>query len=414
MLPDKPIVRARVYVTSVHHHRLHVNSHLVGKGPGFAYPEYQYYQTFDIGDQLKPAGDNVFAMCVHWFAGGQGRPASTKGMIFHGVIDFADGTSLVIGSDRTWKTRPAEWILADRPPYRNGEGIPTEFSDGRLHPVGWTQQDHDDSAWSSAYEIGSHPIVPWTNVLISQENRVEEYVITPVDVQRLGEGHFVADFGKVYSGMPHVKFQGGTPGSVVKVKGDYRQQDDGRLKGTAQVTRLNYEYTLRGGTEIFEPFWYLGFRYLELENCPDGFNGSSIRIVVRHNQVDRERSSFESSSSMLNAIWNLVKRSAMLGSQECFVDTPTREQGQFTYDAYQTSLAAMKCFGERDLSQKGLREFAQSQEKWHRDTGVVNAVYPNGRKRDTPVWTQSCVFWAWEYYLETGDQELVRDIFSSW
>jgi len=247
--------------------------------------------------------------------------------------------------------------------------------------------------------------------MISQETLLDEYVIAPVDVRRLGTGHYVADFGKVYSGMPRVGFQGGTPGSVVWIKGDYRQQKDGTLKGFAQRTRLNYEYTLRGGEETFEPFWYLGFRYLELENCPDGFDGSSIRMVVRHHRVDWAQSSFESSSSMLNSIWDLVKRSAMLGSQECFVDTPTREQGQFTYDAYQTSLAAMKCFGERDLSQKGLREFAQSQEKWHADTGVVNAVYPNGGKRDTPDWTQSWVFWAWEYFLETGDLDLVQDIF---
>ena len=94
------------------------------------------------------------------------------------------------------------------------------------------------------------------------------------------------------------------------------------------------------------------------------------------------------------------------------MDTPTREQGQFTYDAYQISRAAMRAFGERDLTQRALREFAQSQVKFHADTGKVNAVYPNGDgKRDIPDWTQSWAMWAWEYFLETGDRELVSDLF---
>lgn len=222
-------------------------------------------------------------------------------------------------------------------------------------------------------------------------------------------------------------FSGGKPGTLIRIKADYRQQPDGTLKGYAQSTKMVFEYTLLGGDEVFEPFWYLGFRYLEVEAVtgPEAgqpaFDDCTIRMVVRHNKVDPERSSFECSDQMLSAVWELVKRSAMFGSQEHFVDTPTREQGQFVHDAYQTSLAAMKCFGERDLTQQGLREIAHSQDKWHTDTGKVNALYPIGEsaknpylgKRDIPDWTQGWVFWAYEYYQETGDRELINDIFDN-
>jgi alpha-L-rhamnosidase len=263
--------------------------------------------------------------------------------------------------------------------------------------------------WENAVVLGKHPTPPFTGTLIAQQTSITEYEIAPVRVKKIGGGHFVADFGKVYAGMPKITFRGGKAGTVVKIKVDYRTRPDGTLEGFAQNTRLDYTYTLRGGTETFRPYWYLGFRYVEVENCPPQ---CEIRMIVRHNTVDAEQSSFECSNRTLNAIWDLAKRSVLLGAHEQFVDTPTREQGQFAYDAYTTSMAAMKLFRERNLTRQAFREFAQSQIKYHADTGKVNAVYPNGDgKRDIPDWTQSWIFWAWEYYLETGDRELIEETF---
>lgn len=413
VLPNKNIVRGRVYISSVHHHNFYINGRLIGKGPNFAYPEYQYYQTFDVTSNLIPGSNVVFGLLCHWFGWGQGRPGSQCGLLFKAVVDFDDGTSMVIGSDEGWKVRPAEWIVHSehKENFRNGEGIPSECIDGRLKPVGWNRNGYDDSGWANAVEIGTHPTEPWTGRLIVQETTITEYEISPVDVERLGEGHYVADFGKVYSGRPKITFTGGEAGTVVSIKADYRVQPDGTLKGYAQNTKMDYQYTLRGGEEMFEPFWYLGFQYLEVENAPASFDEQSICMVVRHHKVDCERSSFECSNPTLNGIFELAKRSAMLGSHESFVDTPTREQGQFTYDSYQCSMTAMKCFGERDLTQKAIREFAQSQIKYHSDTGKVNCVYPDRGKRDIPDWTQSWVFWVWDYYMETGDRELITEIF---
>ncbi len=417
-LPAKPIVRARAYVSASHRQEFYVNGILVGKGPNFAYPEYQYYQTFDLAPFLKPESENVVGFLCHWYGSGQGRPYSRWGLLAKAVIDYADGTSVVVATDGSWKLHPGEW---DVPPgkisgknFRNGEGIPAESIDGRRYPTGWSLPGFNDTGWQAAQEIGRHPTAPWTGPLIAQETSLEEYEIKPTAVTQIGPGHFVADFGKVYAGMPRLQFRDGQPGQTVKIKADYRPRPDGTLEGSAQNTRMDYRYVLRGGTEEFRPYWYLGFRYLEVEDAPPAFDGNSIRMIVRHNRVDRDASSFECSNPTLNQIWDLVKRSLMLGSHDQFVDTPTREQGQFTYDVYQISIGSMKCFRERLLSRQGLREFAQSQTKFHQDTGKVNAVYPNGDgKRDIPDWTQSFLFWAWEYYLETGDRELMRELFDS-
>jgi len=427
-LPDKPIARARLYVSSMHHHLLYVDEQLVGKGQAFENPEYQYYQTFDVTPLLEAGREHVLGARCHWFRGGQGRPAGRPGFLCKAVIDFADGSSMTIGSDQAWKCRPAEWVVEGKPWRRNGEGIPYEFIDGREYPHGWNRPDDGHSGWSAAAELGPQPTEPWTRPLTAQETVVDEYEVEPVDVHRLRDEVFLADFGKVYAGRPKIPFAGGEPGSVMRIECDYRTKPDGTIDGVDQGTRLDYEYTLRGGREVFEPFWYHGLRYVSIEpgqlverdgrktkvirqyHLPAEFDPADMRIVVRHNRVDPGQSSFKCSDDMLNAVWDLCKRSAMLGSHECYVDTPTREQGQFTNDSYQTSIAAMKCFGERDLAQQALRQFAHSQEKWW-PGGQVNAVYPYGGRRDIPDWTQSWVMWAYDYYMETGDTELIADIF---
>jgi alpha-L-rhamnosidase len=175
---------------------------------------------------------------------------------------------------------------------------------------------------------------------------------------------------------------------------------------------MDYAYVQRGGRETFEPFGYLGFRYVQVDFPADQPSPESIALIARWNRLPEPHATFRSSDPTLDAVFELALHSTRYGSQEHFVDTPTREQGQFTYDAYQISRAAMRAFGERDLTQRALREFAQSQVKFHADTGKVNAVYPNGDgKRDIPDWTQSWPIWAWEYFLDTGDRELVTDLF---
>jgi hypothetical protein len=50
---------------------------------------------------------------------------------------------------------------------------------------------------------------------------------------------------------------------------------------------------------------------------------------------------FTSSDTTLNAVFDLVQRSALYSMQQQFVDTPTREKGQFLQDAVNESYATM-------------------------------------------------------------------------
>jgi alpha-L-rhamnosidase len=419
VLPVSPkrVLRARAYVTATHRYELSIDGAPVGLGPAFAYPDYQLYQTWDVTKAVTSAQEHVVGLTARWYGAGQGRPAARGGVLFKMIVEHADGTSTVLDSGPAFRFRRAEWKVPDAPVsaanFRNGEGIPVETIDARETPPGWQQRGFDAASWTPAVDLGPHPTAPWTGPLLAQETAIEESEVAPVSVRTLAPGRVVADFGKVYAGRPRVTFARGVAGTAVSIKTDYRTQADGSLAGFAQSTKMDYAYVQRGGREVFEPYGYLGFRYVQVDVPAGAAAPDAIAMVVRGNRLDPARGArFTSSDPTLDAVWELALHSTRYGSQEHFVDTPTREQGQFTYDAYQIARAAMRAFGERDLTQRALREFGQSQVKFHADTGKVNAVYPNGDgKRDIPDWTQSWPRWAWEYWLETGDRELVSDLF---
>src|SRR5205085_9844157 len=130
----------------------------------------------------------------------------------------------------------------------------------------------------------------------------------------------------------------------------------------------------------------------------------AIAAVVQHTDVDRSlAATFDCSEPGVTAVFALAMRSALLSSQWQFLDTPTREKGQFLADAVNVSLALMGGHGDRALTRKAIAELVASGRRYWPD-GRVNAVYPNGDgRRDIPDFTARLPGWVWEHFLQTGD-----------
>ena len=85
-LPKKTIQRAIVYVTAGHNYELYINGNMIGKGLAYHYPQYHYYNAYDITSALNSNADNAFACLTHWFGGGQGRPSGSRGFLLGSFI----------------------------------------------------------------------------------------------------------------------------------------------------------------------------------------------------------------------------------------------------------------------------------------------------------------------------------------
>ncbi len=409
-LKNTPIQRATVYVTACHEYELYLNGERVGKGPAFHYPQFQYYNAYDVTSVMTPGADNTFACLTHWYGGGQGRAAGSRGFLLKAVVEYADGAVTTIGTDATWKQRQAEaWVTGQR--RRGGEGVGyIDRIDAGKIISDWNAPGYDDSFWAAAVEIGAPPVAPWTDALQPDLTRLIEREIAPASVTDLGEGTYVIDLGKVYPGMPKITFSGGTPGTTVNMRGGYTLNDDGTVSTrTTQNTDMSYFFVLDGAAAVFQPMVYLGMRYVQVDNSPCVLTAKNARFVCRHFELDPSRSAFHSSDPMLNQVWELMKHSLIVGAQEEFVDTPTREKGGFLGDAWSQGVAAMNVMGDRTMNLRVLLEFLDSQDQYWPD-GRLNAVYPNvDGRRDIPDYTQSYLVWVWDYYLCSGNTRFLRD-----
>jgi alpha-L-rhamnosidase len=413
-LPARPIQRATVYITSVHKYELFVNGQLIGKGPAYHYPQFQYYNGFDITAQVKP-GANLFAVLNHWFGGGQGRATSARGLLMKAVVHYADGSTVVVGTDGAWKQIQApQWVLGQRG--RNpGEGVGfIERIDARKLIPNWNQPGFDDSSWAVADVVGPQPTAPWINAPQPDYTRIVEKETVPVSVKPLGEGAYLVDFGRVYSGVPRIAFTGGEPGQLVTMMGGYMLGADGRVDPTKnQNTNLGFFAELSGAPFTYAPIEYVGMRYLQIENSPMPVTAANCKFLIRHMELDEARSTFDSPNATLNAVWALMKHSLTAAAQEEYVDTPSREKGGFLGDSAIMSAVAMPVFRERLLTRRQLNEFIASMDQFWAtpaNRGRMNAVYPNNDNgRDIPDYTQAYLVWAWTYFMETGDARFLRE-----
>ncbi|WP_345955145.1 family 78 glycoside hydrolase catalytic domain [Mucilaginibacter sp. PAMB04168] len=409
-LGAKPIKRAIVYVAACHNYELYLNGKLVSKGSSNHYPQYAYYNAFDVTLLIKGGQANNLAALTHWYGGGQGRATGSRGFILKMVTEYADGSKTTTGTDATWKQKQAAYWTAGQPP-RNGEGNGfVDKIDSRNIITGWNTAAYNDAAWDAAVEIGAPPVEPWINPLRADLTRVIEEKIKPVSVKSLGNGKYLIDLGKIYAGMPSINFQGGKAGDVVNIRGSYLLDDEGNASTRRgnQSTNLAYSFTLNGKQALFQPMVYLAYRYIQVDNSPNVLTTENVQFITRHFELDPSRAQFISSDDMLNQVWNLQLRSLVQGAQEGFVDTPTREKGAFLGDGSYQGPPAMATMGERAMNHRVLLEFLDSQDQYWPD-GRLNAVYPNvDGKRDIPDYTQEYLIWIWDYYLQSGNKEFLR------
>jgi alpha-L-rhamnosidase len=412
-----PVTRARAYVSAYHQYELRLNGTVVDRGPAFSYPGEGYYQATDITSQVHAGSPLAIGIIYHWYGAGKGRPAAQPGLLGRFVVTHADGTQEVILTDGNWHVRRASQWQTGAPTRSLLLDLSQEYVeqiDSTQVPAGWDQPGYVDTAspWTVPQVVGVHPAGVFTH-LTGQEPRVVRSVATPVSVKTLSDGAVVADFGTVIPGRPDVQFQAGQSGRKLSILTGYELTSDGHVSAAVaatQETTMSFTYTESDGAQEFLPFTYLGWRYLQISAPGETLSTSQVSAIVEHSDPPPQyAATFTSSDATVNAVFSLVQRSALYSAQQQFVDTPTREKGQFLGDAVNDCYAIMLGLGERSLTRKALREFMASQVRYWTD-GRLNAVYPNGDgQRDIPDYTERFPNWLLRYYQTTGDSALLAD-----
>ncbi|QHK20310.1 family 78 glycoside hydrolase catalytic domain [Pseudarthrobacter psychrotolerans] len=425
------VARARLFVAASHHAQAALDGNACLSTTSFGYPGEGYYDAADVtallaahspgerkqsGQQVQPAlpGQQTqqppvpvpLTALLHWYGPGQGRAAGVPGLLVRLSVDYTDGRREIFGSGPDWTAAEAPYRQAG---YRNDEGDPVEHLDGQAAAALDAGQD-----MPPALSYGPHP-VPEFPALHPRRTSLSETFVAPEAFLTAADGTLVADFGRVIPARPEVDFRTGVAGRTVMIRAGYLLDADGRVdrsKTASQNTDMSFPYTQAEGPQQFRATVHLGFRYLELPGV-EAQDLSRVGAVVIHGRHPDE-GSFSSSNPTLDAVFRLLRDSALYGVQEQFVDTPTREKGQFLADAVNISYATMALFGEHAYTAQALREFGWSAGRYWtagEDLGRYNAVYPNGDgKRDIPDFSLMMPEWAEEFHLRTGDLALVAEL----
>ncbi len=162
-LPQKP-VRAELELTCSHRYWLYVNGHLLGVGPNFCDPAYQYVDSWDVTKFLRP-GLNCLAVVAHNVCLGTHYSLAQPGGLWGELrLDLRHNMQTTIPTDSSWKVLargPWQWPVP-RVYWTN------DFQEHVLPlaaPRYWTQPAFDDSRWQAALELGKPPLEPWQRLL---------------------------------------------------------------------------------------------------------------------------------------------------------------------------------------------------------------------------------------------------------
>jgi len=412
-----------VHCTAATQYQLFCNGRFVGRGPSPCDPHWQYYDTYDLRENLGP-GENVIGLICHHFGeiGSLVQQTSGRGGLLV-QSEIRDERGRPISSDASWRTSRAGAWDAEAPRFNAWVGF-KELFDMRAVPEGWCEAGFADRGWQRAEIVGEWNTSPWENLIPREIPPLEEHPVPFAGVRaaspNLGR---IGDADRFASHRGPLKVDASEPESLPTVVFDFEQEVVGYPElvidapGGGRVVLCYGEsirlyrgdcLLLKPGANRWSAFNRRAFRYLGLE-----ISATPEPVLIRELRMNAvsypcpERGTFGSSSEQLDRIWRTGVLTTRLGSQDHFEDSVLRERALWVGDARTMALLHYYVFGDSRLPAKCLRQMARVQ---HAD-GWIPAVGP---QRSSWLLPDFCCHWVLmlhEYLLHTGELDLPRDLF---
>lgn len=358
-LPPPPVRRARLFLTADDLYKVWVDGEFVGAGPAPIPPEGQPYNGYDVTHLLTARGPR-HCLAAHVYYCGHNTGAHASGDLRHGLwlqleIEFDGAPPLTLASDDTWRVTHSQARQHGGRYY----GYKTQLAedlDLRRWEAGWERPGFDASGWRSA---AASPLPPDYTLAPQVALPVVYTRRSPERVVKKGPGHYFLDFGAELVGETCLRASG-PAGHVLEVR------HGEELSGPDEVRfamRCNCTYqervTLAGrGPDEAEFFAYKGFRYLELLNWPGELAPGSVWVKERHTPFPAAPSTFRAADPVLTDIWGLCAQAVRVGTQELFLDCPTREKAEYLGDGLVTGLAHLTLTADPRVFAQFLDDFA--------------------------------------------------------
>lgn len=405
---SKTIKSARAYVTSHGLYQLFLNGDKVGDQlftPGWtSYNKRLQYQTYDVTDMLQKENAVGVVLGDGWYRGNIGWVSASGyygdelSLLFQLKIDYTDGSSEWIVSDKNWKVNNG--------PIRKSDIYNGETYDARLEINGWTSAGYNETDWQSVAEIDGQK-----DLLIAPQGvpvkAVEE--IKPIEFITTPKGEKVYDMGQNMVGWVRIKMKG-KAGQKVQLKfAEVLDKEGNFYTANLRAAECTDTYIFgKDGEAVYEPkFTFHGFRYVQLIGFDELPAKEDITGVVIYSDME-PTGTFACNDEMINQLQHNIQ----WGQKGNFLDVPTDcpqrdERLGWTGDAQVFSMTAGYNFNVAAFYTKWMKDVAADQ----LDNGVIPHVIPdvlNGQGGATG-WADVVVVIPWSVYKIYGDTRILQE-----
>lgn len=404
---EKPIVKARLYISSRGLYKATINGQQVTDAlftPGWtSYHNRLQYQVYDVSDLLTD-GNNAtgIVMANGWYRGGffekrREEYGDKLAFIYQLEIEYADGSTELILSDENWKSNIS--------PYKVASIYDGVTYDARLEMPDWDQADSSDKNWSKI-ELIDFPLENLVPSIGEEVKRIEEVyaikkIITP-------SGETVLDFGQNLTGRVKFSLTGQAGDSITLYHAEVLDSKGNFYTDNLRTAKQQVRYIFKDNKlVIFEPdFTFQGFRYIKIEDFKGHINKENFVAVVIHSDM-KATLKFECSDERVNKLVNNIK----WGMRGNFLDVPTDcpqrdERCGWTGDVQVFCSTANYLYNTASFFNKWLLDVKVEQRK---DGAIPHVVPKTFNGYGSTGWGDVATVLPYQLYMSFGDQRVLED-----
>lgn len=383
-------------ITADDRYKLYLDGGFAAEGPAPGYPQHYYYNRILL-EQVE-LGEHVLGIHLYY----QGL---VNRVYYSGDRRFAFAAQLW---DESGEEVPLSFCCRRTDAYQ-GEttGYETQFLenfDSRKFPERWREPDFPEEGWEAPVPAAwaDYRLYPQPTKLLFYEQR------KPQEIAVREDGSIFIDAGEELTGSICLAAEGHA-GDTVEIFCGEELDAQGNVRYELRCGCTYREvWTLADGVCRLEPYDYKGFRYAGIVPSA-GAAVREISLAVRHYPMDPGACTFTCTDEALVRIFDICKNAVRLGTQESYIDCPTREKGQYLGDAIVTAHAQVLLTGKTDMLRKCIDEFAQTAQVC---PGLL-AVAPGGLMQEIADFSLLYGQLLLLYYRFTGDRETVAEYFDT-
>ncbi|MET0463836.1 MAG: family 78 glycoside hydrolase catalytic domain [Chitinophagaceae bacterium] len=414
---SKTVKRATAFISGLGHFELTINGKKTGDhflDPGWTqYSKHALYVTFDITKDLQKGANALGVMLGNGFyyipgeryrklTGAYGYPK----MIARVMIEYTDGSTDNIISDKTWKTSPSPITFSS---IYGGEDY-----DATKEQPGWDKAGFNDQAWKNVVVTSGPSLLQ--SQMAEPVKVMQEF--SPVKSTQLSNGQWIFDLGQNFSGITAIELSG-KKGDTVRVIPAELLNDDGSANQKGTGGPFTFTYVLKGnGVEKWQPrFTYYGFRYLQVQGAaPETATGSIAKINLINGLHIRNAAAtagdFNTSDTLFGKIYKLIDWAIRSNTVSLFTDCPHREKLGWLEQTHLMGSSVQYNYDVAALNRKVIRDMIQSQT----DDGLIPEIAPEyvhfeDPFRDSPEWGSASIILPWYTYKWYGDKQALEEAY---